>query len=140
VWRDDLVSFVSLLVSFEEALLAADVPVRHIELAECADVSNEYRNATHGAFPRPLVVSDAAMNPRTRSARADHHAAACRARRAGASDSEAIGISDLAKPIWDAVPVGGMNCRVLACGVTPQEAIAAARVPSRSPMRPGSCW
>ena len=43
VWRDDLVSFVlGCSFSFEEALLAADVPVRHIALdRQRADVSHQ---------------------------------------------------------------------------------------------------
>ena len=59
VWRDDLVSFVlGCSFSFEEALLAADVPVRHIALNRNVPMyRTNVQTARAGRFHGPLVVS-----------------------------------------------------------------------------------
>src|SRR5882762_11357365 len=65
VWRDDLVSFVlGCSFSFEEALLQAGVPLRHIERGSNVPM---YRTSVQtqraGRFHGPLVVSMRPMKP-----------------------------------------------------------------------------
>ena len=86
-WRDDLVSFViGCSFSFEEALMAEGIELRHI--AQRCNVPM-YRTsiATHaaGPFHGPMVVSMRPLKPaRCHPRGADHHALSRRARRAGA--------------------------------------------------------
>ena len=65
VWRDDLVSFVlGCSFSFEEALLAADVPVRHIALKQNVPMyRTNMPTQRAGRFHGPLVVSMRPMKP-----------------------------------------------------------------------------
>src|SRR6478672_10464021 len=65
VWRDDLVSFVlGCSFSFEEALLAADVPLRHIARGTNVPMyRTTIETARAGRFHGPLVVSMRPMQP-----------------------------------------------------------------------------
>ena len=143
VWRDDLVSFVlGCSFSFEEALLAADVPVRHIALNRNVPM---YRTgiATQraGRFHGPLVVSMRPMKPADaiRAVQITARLPAVHGAPVHLGFPEAIGISDIGKPDYgDAVPVERGELPVFwACGVTPQAAIAAARVPFAITHAPG---
>src|SRR3954465_891602 len=65
-WRDDLVAFViGCSFSFEQALLADDIPVRHIE---CGVGVPMYRTtipcASAGPFAGPMVVSMRPLSPK----------------------------------------------------------------------------
>jgi uncharacterized protein YcsI (UPF0317 family) len=136
-WRDDLVSFViGCSFSFEEPLIAAGIPIRHI--ARGCNVSMYRTNVPTtpaGRFHGPLVVSMRPLKP------ADAIAAVQITSRLSAVHGapvhigfpEAIGIPDLDKPDFgDAVPMEPGELPVFwACGVTPQAAIAAARPPLR---------
>jgi uncharacterized protein YcsI (UPF0317 family) len=143
VWRDDLVSFVlGCSFSFEEALLAADVPVRHIELGRNVPMyRTNIETQRAGRFHGPLVVSMRPMKPADaiRAVQITTRLPAVHGAPVHLGFPEAIGISDLAKPDYgDAVPVGRDELPVFwACGVTPQAAIAAARVPFAITHAPG---
>lgn len=143
VWRDDLVSFViGCSFSFEEALLAADVPIRHIALNRNVPM---YRTSiqTQGAgrFHGPLVVSMRPMKPAQaiRAVQVTARMPAVHGAPVHLGFPEAIGIADIAKPDYgDAVPVEHGELPVFwACGVTPQAAIAAAKVPFAITHAPG---
>jgi uncharacterized protein YcsI (UPF0317 family) len=143
VWRDDLVSFVlGCSFSFEEALLAADVPVRHITLGRNVPM---YRTsiATQpaGRFHGPLVVSMRPMKPADaiRAVQITTRLPAVHGAPVHLAFPEQIGIADIAKPDYgDTVPVERDELPVFwACGVTPQAAIAAARLPFAITHAPG---
>ena len=142
-WRDDLVAFViGCSYSFEEALLADGLPIRHIERERArADVSAPTSPAVPRAVRRADGGVDAAVQAGGRDPRgADHLALSLRARCAGSSrPSAAIGIADINKPDYgDPVPVEADEIPVFwACGVTPQSVIAAAKVPFAITHAPG---
>lgn len=133
LWRDDLVTFVlGCSFSFEQALLEAGLPLRHIEQGKnVAMYRSNIQTERAGIFHGPMVVS---MRPMTA-------AAAIRAVQVtsrfpnvhGApvhlGDPTAIGITDLAAPDYgDAVAVMDDEIPVFwACGVTPQAALVQAR-------------
>lgn len=130
-WRSDLVAFlVGCSFTFEFALLAAGVPVRHVELGTNVPM---YRTSVPcrpaGALHGPLVVSmrpvpaelvDTAVRVSGRYPRV--HGAPVHA-----GDPAVLGIEDLARPDYgDPVPVlPGEVPLFWACGVTPQAAIMA---------------
>ena len=133
LWRPDLVSFViGCSFSFEQALLDAGIPLRH--MAEGRNVAM-YRTSIPttpaGPFHGPMVVS---MRPM----RAAH---AIRAIQVTArtpnvhgapvhlGDPHLIGIQDLSRPDFgDAVAIAPDELPVFwACGVTPQSVIMEAR-------------
>jgi len=143
VWRDDLVSFViGCSFSFEEALLQAEVPVRHI--ARGSNVPMYRTNvptARAGRFYGPLVVSMRPLAPADaiRAIQVTSRLPAVHGAPVHLGFPEAIGISDLARPDYgDPVPVEAGELPVFwACGVTPQAAIAAARPPFAITHAPG---
>jgi len=133
LWRDDLVSFLlGCSFTFEAALQAAGLPVRHLELGRNVPM---YRTnipcRAAGKFHGPLVVS---MRPyRPDQIEAVRAVTSRYPRMHGApvhvGDPAAIGIEDLERvDFGEAVPVAEGEVPVFwACGVTPQLAIAAAR-------------
>jgi uncharacterized protein YcsI (UPF0317 family) len=143
LWRGDLVSFlIGCSFTFERALLAAGLPVRHIELGRNVPM---YRTnidcVPAGDFSGKMVVS---MRPfRAADARRAAETTAAMPQVHGApvhlGAPERIGIEDLGAPDFgDAVPVGDDEIPVFwACGVTPQLALAAARPPLAITHSPG---
>jgi len=132
-WRDDLVAFViGCSFSFEAALLAAGVPLRHIELGcNVAMYRTNVACVPAGRFAGPMVVSMRPMRPDDAA-----RAVEITGRVPGAHGApvqigvpEAIGIADLAKPDYgDAIALRPEEVPVFwACGVTPQVAIGVAR-------------
>jgi uncharacterized protein YcsI (UPF0317 family) len=133
LWRDDLVSFViGCSFSFEQALLEAGLPVRHIEQGRNVPMyRTSIATAEAGPFKGPLVVTMRPM-PAAAAIRAiqvtsrfpDVHGAPVHL-----GDPSLIGIEDLAHPDYgDAVDVLPGELPVFwACGVTPQAAIVNAR-------------
>jgi uncharacterized protein YcsI (UPF0317 family) len=133
LWRKDLVTFVlGCSFSFEQALLEAGIPLRHVEEGKnVAMYRTSIETEPAGPFRGPLVVS---MRPMTA-------AAAIRAVQVtsrfpnvhGApvhlGDPKLIGIRKLGQPDYgEAVRVGRGELPVFwACGVTPQAAIEQAR-------------
>jgi len=143
VWRDDLVSFViGCSFSFEEALLQAEVPVRHIARGTNVPM---YRTsiATQraGRFHGPLVVSMRPLAPADaiRAIQITSRLPAVHGAPVHIGFPAAIGISDLSRPDYgDPVPVEAGELPVFwACGVTPQAAIATARPPFAITHAPG---
>ncbi|MCQ2006216.1 putative hydro-lyase [Rhizobium sp. NRK18] len=133
VWRDDLVTFaIGCSFSFEEALLAAGVPVRHIE--ENTNVPM-YRTSLQtnpaGVFSGPLVVSMRPMTPADaiRAVQITGRLPSVHGAPVHIGDPGDIGIADIAKPDYgDAVTVREGEIPVFwACGVTPQAAIVRAK-------------
>jgi uncharacterized protein YcsI (UPF0317 family) len=142
-WRDDLVSFLlGCSFTFENALLQAGIPVRHIEQGRNVPM---YRTSIScrpaGAFHGPLVVS---MRPLT-TAQAEAAARICQRfpQAHGApihvGDPAAIGIHDLDHPDFgEAVEVRLGEVPVFwACGVTPQAVAVEARPPLLLTHSPG---
>src|SRR4051812_8335581 len=143
VWGDDLVSFVlGCSFSFEEALLQTGVPLRHIERGTNVPM---YRTniQTHrtGRFHGPLVVSMRPMKPADaiRAVQITTRLPSVHGAPVHLGYPEQIGIADIAKPDYgDVVPVKHGELPVFwACGVTPQAAIAAAKVPFAITHAPG---
>ena len=143
VWRDDLVSFViGCSFSFEEALLAADVPLRHIELnCNVPMYRTNVQTRRAGRFHGPLVVSMRPMKAAQaiRAVQVTSRMPAVHGAPVHLGFPEQIGIKDIAKPDYgDAVPVEKDELPVFwACGVTPQAAIAAVRPPFAITHAPG---
>jgi uncharacterized protein YcsI (UPF0317 family) len=130
VWRGDLVSFlIGCSFSFEEALLEAGIPLRHIELGRNVSMyRTNVQCAGAGRFPGPLVVS---MRPIKQDLVESACAICARFERVHGApvhsgSPEDIGIRDLQRPDYgDAVPIEAGEVPVFwACGVTPQSVVA----------------
>jgi uncharacterized protein YcsI (UPF0317 family) len=130
VWRDDLVCFViGCSFSFEEALMADGIEVRHVAMSRTVPM---YRTsiATReaGPFHGPMVVSMRPMTPAAaiRAVQITTRFPSVHGAPVHIGKPELIGIRDLAKPDYgDAVPVRDDELPVFwACGVTPQSVIA----------------
>jgi uncharacterized protein YcsI (UPF0317 family) len=143
-WRDDLVAFVlGCSFSFEQALLEAGVPLRHIEQRKnVAMWRTSIPTTPAGRFHGPLVVS---MRPFTaahaiRAIQITSRFPTVHGAPVHIGLPEAIGIRDIARPDWgDAVEVKTDELPVFwACGVTPQAVVAAAKVPFCITHYPGS--
>lgn len=133
LWRDDLVSFViGCSFSFEQALLEAGLPLRHVEQGRnVAMFRTSLQTEAAGPFRGPMVVSmrpfsaqDAIRAVQVTSRFPDVHGAPVHI-----GDPAQIGIADLARPDYgDPIEVLPGELPVFwACGVTPQAAIAQAR-------------
>lgn len=133
LWRDDLVGFaIGCSFSFEEALLEAGVPLRHVaEGRNVAMYRTSLPTTPAGRFHGPMVVSmrpmkaaDAIRAVQVTSRFPQVHGAPVHI-----GDPALIGIADLARPDFgDAVAVADDELPVFwACGVTPQSVVMAAR-------------
>lgn len=133
LWREDLVTFViGCSFSFEEALMAAGLPLRHIQQERnVAMYRSNIATAPAGMFHGPMVVSmrplkaaDAIRAIQITSRFPNVHGAPVHL-----GDPRQIGIMDISKPDYgDAVEVMPDEIPVFwACGVTPQAAITQAR-------------
>jgi uncharacterized protein YcsI (UPF0317 family) len=132
-WRDDLVAFaLGCSFSFEEALLAEGIDVRHVALGRNVPM---YRTslscAPAGPFAGPMVVSMRPFAPADaiRAIQVTSRFPAVHGAPVHLGRPDLIGIADLAQPDYgDAVPVGPNEVPLFwACGVTPQAVIAAAK-------------
>ena len=132
-WRPDLVTFaIGCSYSFEEALLADGLPVRHIE---CGCAVPMYRTSiptiSAGRFHGPMVVSMRPMRPAhaIRAVQVTSRFPGVHGAPIHLGLPAQIGIADLTRPDYgDAVPVGADELPVFwACGVTPQSVVAASR-------------
>jgi uncharacterized protein YcsI (UPF0317 family) len=142
-WRDDLVGFLlGCSFTFENALLQAGVPVRHLEQGRNVPM---YRTnipcRPAGVFRGPLVVS---MRPLTPGQALTATRVCGRFPRAHGApvhfgDPSAIGVRDLDKPDFgDPVEVKPGEVPVFwACGVTPQAVAMEARPPLLLTHSPG---
>lgn len=134
LWRDDLVTFIiGCSFSFEEALLEANVPIRHIEQGRNVPMyRSNIQTVAAGPFAGPMVVSmrpmlakDAIKAVQITSRYPEVHGAPIHL-----GDPTPIGISDLSKPDYgDAVDLYEGEIPVFwACGVTPQSALLHAKL------------
>lgn len=132
-WRDDLVTFViGCSFSFEQALLDAGIPLRHVTLGRnVAMYRTSIATEAAGAFHGPLVVS---MRPLTaqnaiRAVQITSRFPSVHGAPVHLGRPHLIGIEDLARPDYgEAVEVMDDELPVFwACGVTPQAVVAAAR-------------
>jgi Uncharacterized conserved protein len=132
-WRDDFVSFfLGCSFSFEEAMLKADIPVRHLD--EGKNVPMYITNIAcqpAGIFEGPMVVTMRPLPPE-KVVSAVTVTSRYRAVHGGPihiGDPGLIGIGDLTKPDYgDAVTVrDGEIPAFWACGVTPQAVVMTAR-------------
>jgi len=142
-WRDELVSFViGCSFTFENALLEARIPVRHIEQnVNVPMYITSIPCRTAGRFHGPLVVS---MRPMTPAQAIEATRVCLRFPRAHGTpvhigDPRAIGINNVSKPDFgDAVEVRPGEVPVFwACGVTPQAALMQAKLPFAITHKPG---
>ena len=133
VWRDDLVSFViGCSFSFEEALLAEGMEIRHITLDRTVPMFRTSVETTPaGPFHGPMVVSMRPLKPADaiRAVQVTTRFPAVHGAPVHIGKPELIGIKDIMKPDYgDSVPVNDDELPVFwACGVTPQSVIAAAK-------------
>ncbi len=142
-WRDDLVAFLTgCSFSFERALVAAGVPVRHLEQGTNVAMFITNRQCEPaGRFAGPLCVS---MRPvpaglvATAAALTARYPAAHGAP-VHAGDPAALGIADLSRPDFgDPVQSAAGDVPVFwACGVTAQAALVAAQLPFAVTHAPG---
>jgi uncharacterized protein YcsI (UPF0317 family) len=142
-WRADLVAFLlGCSFTFEHALLAAGVPVRHIEQGGNVPMfitSRQCRAA--GRFSGPLVVSMRPIPPGlvATAVQVTARYPATHGAPVHIGAPAALGITDLSKPDFGA-PVASRDDDVpvfWACGVTPQLALASARPPIAITHAPG---
>jgi uncharacterized protein YcsI (UPF0317 family) len=125
-WRDDLVAFLlGCSFTFERALLANDIPVRHIEEGVTVPMYITNREcAPAGPFYGPMVVS---MRPIpssqvVRAVQVTSRFPAVHGAPVHVGDPAELGIADLSRPHFgDPVTVRHGEVPVFwACGVTPQ--------------------
>ncbi|ANY07019.1 putative hydro-lyase [Pseudonocardia sp. HH130630-07] len=142
-WRSDLVGFlIGCSFTFETALLAEGVPVRHLARGTNVPMYRTTRRCRPaGRMSGPLVVSmrpvpaglvDTAVAVTARYP--DVHGAPVHV-----GDPGALGIADLAVPDFgDPVPIAEGEVPVFwACGVTPQAAVLESRLPLAITHEPG---
>ncbi len=133
LWREDLVTFViGCSFSFEQALIDAGVPLRHVQQGRnVAMYRTNIATTPCGGFQGPLVVSMRPLAPALVSLAIevtgrmpDVHGAPIHC-----GDPAAIGITDLTKPDFgDTVAILPDEVPVFwACGVTPQAAVMRSR-------------
>lgn len=129
-WRGDLVAFViGCSFSFEEALIEAGIPLRHIEQGTNVPMwRTSIDTVPAGPFHGPMVVSMRPLRPADaiRAVQITARFDAVHGAPVHIGLAEEIGIADLSKPDYgDAVEVRPDELPVFwACGVTPQAVIA----------------
>ena len=133
LWRDDFVTFLlGCSFSFEEALLRAKIPVRHIEENKnvpmyITNISCKPAGTLHG----PLVVTMRPLPPDkvVRAIQITSRYAAVHGSPVHIGDPSKIGIKDLKKPDFgDPVTIRREEIPVFwACGVTPQAVVMEAK-------------
>jgi uncharacterized protein YcsI (UPF0317 family) len=132
-WREDIVAFLlGCSFTFERALLAAGVPVRHLELG--CNVPMFRTNVAckpAGVFHGPMVVSMRPMLPAQaiRAVEVTAHYPCVHGSPVHLGDPRSLGIDDLQRPDYgDPVEVRPGEIPVFwACGVTPQAVVVEAR-------------
>ncbi len=143
-WRDDLVSFLlGCSFSFEQALIEAGIPMRHIDQGVNVpmyrtNIPTEPAGVFHGPMVvsmRPMTAADAIRAVQVTSRFPRVHGAPVHL-----GFPEQIGIEELSKPDFgDAVEVKSGELPVFwACGVTPQSVAMAARPPFCITHSPGA--
>jgi uncharacterized protein YcsI (UPF0317 family) len=142
-WRSDLVAFLlGCSFSFEDAMLRAGLPLRHLEEGRTVPMfrtSVLCRSA--GIFAGPLVVSMRPMTPiqAIRAAEITARFPLAHGAPVHAGDPADIGIADVNRPDFgESVTIRPDEIPVFwACAVTPQAAIADAKPPFAITHSPG---
>lgn len=142
-WRNDLVAFVlGCSLSFEEALMAEGLPLRHV--TSRARVPMYRTNVTcmpAGPFSGPLVVSMRPLKPAhlIRAIQITSRFPAVHGAPVHVGLPELIGIEDLSRPDYgDPVDILPDEIPAFwACGVTPQSVIAERKTPFAITHGPG---
>jgi uncharacterized protein YcsI (UPF0317 family) len=143
LWREDMVSFlIGCSFSFEAALVASKIPVRHIERGCNVPMYRTNRPcAAAGRFGGPLVVSMRPIPGPLVAAAVEISAQMPHAHGAPVhiGDPTALGIRSLDEPDYgDPVRLNHGDVPVFwACGVTPQAVAVATRVPFTITHSPG---
>ena len=133
LWREDLVTFViGCSFSFEQALMEAGLPLRHVEQGRnVAMYRTNIPTDAAGPFSGPLVVTMRPLRAAAviRAVQVTSRFPNVHGAPVHIGDPALIGITDLARPDYgDAVEVMPDELPVFwACGVTPQAAIQQAR-------------
>jgi uncharacterized protein YcsI (UPF0317 family) len=143
LWRDDLVAFlIGCSFTFEQPLLDAGLPIRHIECGCNVPMYITNRDCVPaGRFAGKLVVSmrpiPAHLVPQAVTVTARYPAVHGAPVHIGAP--EALGIADISRPDFgDAVPINPGEVPVFwACGVTPQAVALQSKVPFMITHAPG---
>jgi uncharacterized protein YcsI (UPF0317 family) len=132
-WRDDLVAFlIGCSFTFERALLAEGLPVRHVEQGVNVPMYRTSRDChPAGRFAGPLVVSMRPMTPEQaiRATQITSRYPTVHGAPVHVGDPASLGIEDIGAPDYgDPVEVRDGELPVFwACGVTPQAVAAASR-------------
>ncbi len=143
LWRDDLVSVaLGCSFTFENAIVAAGIPVRHIERDTTVPMYNSnIRLTPAGPFSGTMVIT---MRPIPRNRVDDAIRISAQFPQAhgapvAVGDPADVGIADLQHPDWgEPVPVANDEVPVYwACGVTPQNVLRAANLPLCITHKPG---
>ena len=135
LWRDDLVAFaIGCSFSFEEALIEDGLELRHqTEQCNVSMYRTSIPAASAGPFQGPLVVSMRPFNgaDAIRAVQITSRFPAVHGAPVHLGDPSRIGIADINKPDYgDAVSIRDGEMPVFwACGVTPQAALQAAKLP-----------
>ncbi|MBC9718527.1 putative hydro-lyase [Streptomyces sp. TRM66268-LWL] len=142
-WRDDLVTFlIGCSFTFEAALTAAGVPMRHVEQGRNVPMYLTDRPCrSAGRLHGRMVVSMRPVPPE-RLATAIRESAllpAVHGSPVHCGDPSVLGIADLGRPDFgDPVDIGPDEIPVFwGCGVTPQAAVMASRPPFAITHAPG---
>lgn len=144
IWRDDLVSFLlGCSFSFEQALIEAGIPMRHIEQGSNVPMyRTNIQTVPAGVFHGPMVVSMRPMKPAdaVRAVQVTSRFPRVHGAPVHIGLPHMIGIEDLDRPDFgQAVEVKSDELPVFwACGVTPQSVAMAARPPFCITHSPGS--
>lgn len=144
VWRDDLVSFViGCSFSFEQALLDAGVPLRHVAQGRnVAMYKTNLPTVAAGPFHGPMVVSMRPMKAAhaIRAVQITSRFPGVHGAPVHIGDPSLIGISRIDAPDYgDSVEVLPDELPVFwACGVTPQAVVQAAGLPFSITHAPGA--
>lgn len=144
LWQSDMVGFaLGCSFTFEHAAMSAGIPMRHVECNKTVPMfRSDIQTVQAGPFGGGMVVS---MRPiklsdldRVRAISAEFPLAHGAPVHVG--DPAAIGITDIGTPDYgEAVPIESDDVPVFwACGVTPQNAARAARLPLFISHRPGA--
>jgi len=134
-WRDDLVSFLlGCSFTFEDALLKADIPIRHIEENKNVPMfKTNIETNEAGRFSGPLVVTMRPLESSliSKAVQISGEYEEVHGAPVHIGNPEEIGISDINNPDFgDAVKVKENEIPVFwACGVTPQAAIMRSKLP-----------
>lgn len=146
IWREDFVSFlVGCSFTFEQALLAAGLPVRHIETGVNVPMYRTNKMMTPvGPFGGPMVVSMRPV-PAWRVSEAVLVTAAfpqVHGAPVAVGAPEALGIADLSRPDFgDPVDIRPGEVPVFwACGVSGLSALMTARLPVCATHAPGKMF